>query len=157
VQGVQLETLHWVLLAIVIYTAMFIVVPPAKGPELAPFGFWFGFVQAVVVLYLGQTHFKVFRLVGDPSFFGVPLISTVIWIVPAVFFAYFFPWAGTTIRKAVLVLIFAAGAAFAQYALDLMGLFENLRWNPFYTFLLAVFTHSNMLGYLLAKNRTAWR
>jgi hypothetical protein len=33
------------------------------------------------------------------------------------------------------------------------GLFENLRWTPFLTFLLAVFTHTNMLVYLLVKGK----
>lgn len=40
-----------------------------------------------------------------------------------------------------------------QYILELPGMWVSLRWSPFYTFLLAVVTHSIMTGYLLIRYR----
>lgn len=148
------QTTYWVILLVISFTIMFLLVPPKQGPELSSFGFVFGLVQAVIVLWVGQSYFKLFKFVGDPTLFGIPMIVSLIWIPPAIVFAKYFHLANTLLKKGAYILVFATGSALGQYALDLLGMFASVRWNPFDTFLLATVTHSIMTVYLiLRKNK----
>lgn len=147
------QTTYWVVLLVLSFTIMFVLVPPKQGPELSSFGFLLGLVQAVVVLWLGQSYFKVFNFVGDPTLFGVPMITSLIWIPPAILFAKYFYLAETLPRKGAYILVFALGSALGQYGLSLLGMFESLRWNVLDTFLLALVTHSIMTVYLILRHK----
>lgn len=147
----ETATLNWVIITIVLYTAMFILVPLKKVAELSPFGFYLGLIQAAFLLWLGQSYLRFFLLVGDPVLFGIPLLSTVSWIPPTIIFAYYSPLADSPVKKIAYVLFFATGAVFVQYSMALMGLWKSLRWNLLYTFILAIFTHTLMTVILLYK------
>jgi hypothetical protein len=144
------QTLYWVLFAIGWFILMFLLVPPKQIPELARFGFWFGFIQAIVVMGIGQ-HYNFFRAVGDPNLLGVPLITSVSWIPPVIIFARFFPLADKSWKIVGYVLLFAFGTSLVQYFQKLIGMWESTNWIPVYTFFLAIATHSLMTGYLLLR------
>ena len=147
------QALYWVLFALAWFALMFFVVPPKQVQKLLPFGFWMGLIQASIVLFLGQVLFKFWRIVGDPTLLGIPVLTAVSWVPPAIIFARFFSWPKTGIQKYAYVLLFAFGTAFTQYLQSLVGMWVNLRWNPFFTFLLALVTHSIMTGYLILNEK----
>lgn len=144
------QTLYWVLFAIGWYGLMFLLVSPKQVPELSRFGFWFGLVQAFVVMGVGQ-YYGLFRAVGDPNLLGIPLLTSISWIPPVIVFARFFQLADNIWKVAGYVLVFASGTAMVQYFQKLLGMWESVNWNPFYTFLLAMATHSLMAGYLMLR------
>lgn len=150
----QPETMWWIVIFLASFTIMFIIVPPRKGPDLAPFGFWLGIVQAMAILWFGQTFFKVFLVKGDPTILGIPVSITLMWFPIAVIFAYFFPRMDTLLKKVVYIMVFAVGSSLGQFTLENLGLWESLRWNPLYTFLLAIVTHSILSGVLLVIARS---
>lgn len=148
-----METAYWVLLVIGAYAAMFVIVPPNEGPGLSPFGFWLGFVQALVILWVGQARLGLFVAIGDPTVLGIPILTSVLWIPPAILFAYYFRRIKTSFGRFGYVLFFAAGAAGVQYALELLDLWRNLRWNIIATFALAIATHSLMTAVLILRRK----
>jgi hypothetical protein len=149
------QTVYWILFTITLFIIMFLLIPPDHGPELSPFGFWMGLVQAFVVLYLGHAYLKLFNLSGDQTFLGIPLLTALSWVPPSILFAAYFPWANTVLKKAAYILAFASGtAAVQQFLLMPLGMWKNIHWSTFYTFLLAVVTHSIMTVYYLISNNT---
>jgi len=149
----QSETLSWIILFLSLFAIMFIIVPPRKGPELSRFGFWLGIVQAIFILWIGQHYLGLFLAKGDPTLFGVPIFVTLVWFPPTVIFAYFFPRADTTLKKFLYIFMFASGTTVGQIVLENFGLWVSLKWNPIYTFLLALVTHSIMTMVLLRFKR----
>lgn len=145
-------TLNWIFFFILAYVIMFIIIPPEEGPRLSPFGFWMGIVQAIVVLLFGQTVLKLFRLVGDPTLIGIPILTTLSWGPPAIVFVRFLSFQDNLLERVVLIGLFAAGAALAQIVLEFLGMWQSLRfWSPFWTFVLALGTHSVMTIYYVAR------
>ena len=113
-----------------------------------------GLIQAFIILWLGQTYLKLFRLSGDQILLGIPLLTSLSWFPPTILFAAFFPLANTTIKKAAYILAFASGTAIVQhFLLEPLGMWKNLHWNTFYSFLLAIVTHSIMTFYYLVNFR----
>lgn len=147
------QTLYWVLFVLAWYVLMYFLLPAGSTKKLLSFGLWFGFAQACVIQYLGQVLFKFWRIAGDPTLLGIPVLTAVSWIPPAAIFARFFSWMKTGLEKAAWVLFFAGGTAIANYLQSLVGMWVNLRWNPFFTFLLALAAHSIMTGYLMISGK----
>lgn len=147
------HTLYWFIFLIVSFIIMFIIVPPRLGPELSKFGFYFGLVLALIILGIGQGILNLFRLIGDPTFLGIPLITSVLWIPPTIVFAYFFTFTSKVFDRIVLIISFATGVASFQYLLKEFGMWESRIWSPIYTFLLAILTHSLMTAYLLLNKK----
>ena len=146
---IQMDSwLLWLMLTIMLYVALFILVPIRVIKQLAAFGFWFGFVQAIVITWLLQVYLKVFRLAGDPTFFGIPIFTAIAWIAPTIIFAAYFPKNKTWYYYPGYILVFAFGAVGTQMVLEQMGLWESIRWNPVLTFLLALVPHSIMSIYI---------
>jgi hypothetical protein len=143
------ETAYWLLILIGLFVSMFVIIPPTVGPRISHVGFYMGFVQAIFWLWLLQSYLKVFRIVGDPTVFGVPIITTIAWVPPSILFAYYFTNLHTFVERAALVLFFASGAALITYIVDTAGLWENIRWSPFHSFFLATFTHILISIYIL--------
>jgi hypothetical protein len=148
-----LNTLYWVLLTIGAYLFMFLLVPPQKELKMVVFSFWMGLIQAVVVLWLGQVYFRVFHIVGSPTILGIPILVTISWVPLSIIFGWYFRRANSQEQKAGYIGLFAVITAVAQYLLELAGLWINFRWNAFYTFILALVTHSLMAAYLKWGNR----
>lgn len=137
-------TRNWVLFTLFLYLVIFMLIPPRRGPRLSPFGFWLGFVQAVVLNAVCVGKLKLWKLPGDLFLAGIPLFTALAWIPPAILFANFFPAAKSRLLKSAYILLFAAAATFTQKRLRLMGMWENIRWKDFYTFPLAILTHTLM-------------
>lgn len=149
----QPQTMYWLLLMIGLFITMFVIVPPHVGPKLSYTGFWLGLVQALVLLRLGQAQFNLVRAVGDPTIFGTPILASLAWIPPVIIYAYYFQSTDTPFKKVVLLLIFATGATFVQYVLDLAGMWTNINWNLGYTFATATVTHIIISAFLLSRHK----
>ncbi len=148
-----LQTTYWLFILTGLTISMFVIIPPKLLLELSYIGFLFGFVQALTLIGLGQVYFRFFLLVGDPTVFGVPLISSLSWIPAVIIYAYYFKTADTLIKKIALLALTGAGAVAAQYILTIAGMWESLNWNLFYTFLLAIFAHTLISTYLFIQYR----
>jgi hypothetical protein len=144
-----LQTLYWLLLMAGIFATMFVIVPAKARRELLQVGFWLGLVQAFFWLWLFQTNFQLFRLVGDPTVFGIPVIASLSWIPAVILFAYYFSVMDTTVKIILLILLFAVGGGAIQYFLVMVGMWQNLNWNLGYTFILALTAHIVISTYLL--------
>ena len=144
-----IQTVYWMLIMVGAFILMFILVPPLRGLELSPFGFWLGLVQALVLLWFGQVYLKVFYFIGDPTFLGVPLLTSLTWIPLVILFAHYFTKSHSRMVKLLLIPLFSIGTGMGQYTIEIIGLFQSLRWSPVYTFFLALGTHSLMAGVLL--------
>jgi hypothetical protein len=147
------QTLYWFIIMIGAFIIMFIIVPPKLVPELSKFGFYFGLVFALIILGIGQGLLNLFTLVGDPTFLGIPLITSVLWIPPTIVFAYFFSFTYELYQRIILIVSFATGTAAFQYLLKEFDMWESRLWSPIYTFLLAILTHSLMTAYLLLNKK----
>jgi O-antigen ligase len=144
-----LQTLYWLLLMVGIFATMFVIVPAKARRELWQLGIWLGLVQAFFWLWLFQANFQLFRLVGDPTLFGIPVIASLSWIPAVILFGYYFFKMDTTVKTILLILLFAVGGVAVQYFLEMVGLWQNLNWNLVYTFILALTAHIIISTYLL--------
>ncbi|MEW5920040.1 MAG: hypothetical protein AB1796_03605 [Bacillota bacterium] len=140
----QRQTRNWLLFALGWYIMMFILIPPKRGSKLSPFGFWLGFVQAVILNWITVRNHKLWRLPGDILLSGIPILTSLAWIPPSIIFANFFPTAKSWFWKATYILFFAAGTTIIQYGQKCLGMWENIKWKDLYTFPLAVLTHTLM-------------
>jgi hypothetical protein len=147
------QNLYWIVFVIMLFVVMFITIPPKRGPILSPFGFWMGLIPAFGILWLGQVYFKFFRLIGAPALIGISILAAVAWIPPAILFAFYYPIKGLLWQKIGMVIVFASATTVVQYLLDLLGMWQNIRWSPFYTFLLAIVTHTIMGFYVQIKRK----
>ena len=146
-------TVYWLLFMVLAFTTMFIIMPREKILELLTVGFWMGLVQAVVLLWLGQVYLQVFRLSGDPTAFGIPMIASFSWLPAVVLFAYYFIQTSSAVKRIGLVLLFAAGSVVVQYILQRAGLWENLNWNLYYTFMLTLAAHTLISGFIVLTRK----
>lgn len=139
---------NWMLFTIAFYMIMFMLIPPKRGPKLSPFGFWLGFVQAVLLTGVCMRKLNLWKLPGDILVCGIPILTATAWIPPTILFANFFPAAKSRLLKGAYILLFAAGTTLAQHKLRLLGMWENIRWKDIYTFPLAILTHTIMAIFL---------
>ena len=137
----QRQTKNWLIFTLALYVILFIIIPPKRGPKLSPFGFWLGFVQAVIVTGIGVRNHKLWKLPGDILFGGIPILTSLSWIPTTLVFANFYPATKKWIWKALYVMVFGMGTTVIQYFQRLMGMWENIKWKDIYTFPLALFTH----------------
>ncbi|MDW7650154.1 MAG: DUF2165 family protein [Bacillota bacterium] len=144
----------WFMLTVFLYIAMILIIPQDKIRRLVPFGFWFGFIMAIVITGFFQTLFNAFRLVGDPTVLGIPVFTPLAWVPPTIAFAVFFPHHKPWYYYPGYILIFITGAVAVQLGLEWFGMWQSIRWNPFLTALLASLPHSLMTIYLAAKKVT---
>ncbi|MEW6623899.1 MAG: hypothetical protein AB1420_12365 [Bacillota bacterium] len=135
------KTLNWALFTIMWYIIMLILIPPKHRPKLFPFGFWLGFVQAILLNRITMRTYKLWRLPGDILIGGIPLFAALSWFPPAIIFAYYFPLTYNWIWKAAYIFFFAAGTTIAQHIQKRIGMWENINWKTIYTFPLAIVTH----------------
>ncbi|WP_028306316.1 hypothetical protein [Desulfitibacter alkalitolerans] len=139
------QTKNWILFTIAAYILMFMLVPPKKGPKLSPFGFYFGFIQAVILNWYAVRNHKLWKLPGDILLYGIPLLTCISWIPPSIIFAYNFPYKKEFCWKALYVLLFAFGTTVSQYVQGLIGMWDSKTWKTLYTFPLAICTHCIMI------------
>jgi len=123
---------------------MFIIIPPKKGPKIAPFGFYLGFVQGIVLNWFTVKILKLWKYPGDISLKGIPILTCICWIPTANLFAYFFPYGKNLTWKTGYILMFGTGTTIAQYIQGIIGMWESKKWKTIYTFPLAIITHTIM-------------
>ena len=138
------QTRNWVVFTIACYVLMFILIPPKRGPKVSPFGFYLGFVHAIMLNLLVVKAYRLWKLPGDILIYGIPLLTCVSWIPPSIIFAYYFPYGKKIITKAGYILTYAVGTTVVQYIQGLIGMWESKKWKPIYTFPLAIITHTTM-------------
>lgn len=137
----QRQTKNWLLFTIGLYIMLFIIIPPKRGLGLSPFGFWMGFVQAVILNWITVRKHKLWKLPGDILLAGIPVLTSLSWIPPTILFANFYPAAKKWLWKALYVTLFAFGTTLIQSSQKQLGMWENIKWKDIYTFPLALFTH----------------
>lgn len=142
------QTKNWIFFTIVSYVLMFILIPPKKGPKISGFGFYLGFVQAVILKWFAVKKYKLWKIPGDILIKGIPILTCISWIPPAILYAYYFPYGKKLSRKTGYIFLFALGTTIAQYIQGLIGMWESKKWKPIYTFPLAITTHSIMTIFL---------
>jgi len=140
----QRQARNWIIFTIGCYLLMFMIVPPKKGPRLSPFGFYFGFLHAVILNWLAVKTYKLWKLPGDILINGIPVLTCISWLPPAVLFAYFFPYDKKAIWKVAYIFFYSIGTTIVQYIQGLIGMWESKNWKPIYTLPLSFLTHSIM-------------
>lgn len=132
----------WLLLTILLFTALFILVPRRIIRQYLLFGLVLGFIQAIVIVWLFQFVLQCWELVGDPAILGIATLFTPIaWIAPTIIYAAYFPQDRRWYYIAGYVLLFALGAVVVQLILEALGMWRDIRWNPVLTGLLATASH----------------
>ena len=142
------QTKNWVIFAIASYVIMFMLIPPKKGVKISGFGFYLGFVQAVILKWFAVRKYKLWKIPGDILLKGIPILTCISWIPPAILYAYYFPYGKRLSWKTGYILLFALGTTIAQYIQGLIGMWESKKWKPIYTFPLAILTHTIMTIFL---------
>lgn len=137
-------TYRWFIFSFFWYVLMFILIPPKKGPKISPFGFYLGFVQAVLLNFIAVKKYKLWKLPGDILYKGIPLLTSLSWIPPSIVYAYYYPYHEKFRWKSAYTMLFAVGTAIVQYVQGLVGMWESKNWRPIYTLPLALLTHTIM-------------
>lgn len=151
------KSYYWLLLAALAWAVTFLLVPREKIKRLLSIGFWGGLVltiiiQVVSVYWLGLYKFNFMQF----PILGFPLFLPFIWFAETIIFMNFFP--ESTGKRAVYIIAFSAGVTLINWFLLSYGLQTLIRWNLFYTFLLALVTHTMIpYVYLAYKDRTKIR
>lgn len=142
------QTYYWIGLNIIAAAGMFALVPVKRIKQL----FWFGLIGGIGlsgVIFVANNLIHLWTTIGGIKLFGLyPLLPGIAWFFPEVIFANYFPKNHSLFTKVVYVLLFAAGSMAAQYVFDLLGMWRNIHWNLFYTFLLATATHTILSLYM---------
>ncbi|HBV88542.1 MAG TPA: hypothetical protein DEF42_18315 [Desulfosporosinus sp.] len=142
------QTKNWIVFTLALYTTMFILIPPKRGPKVAPFGFYLGFIHASILNYFTAKIYKLWKYPGDILLKGIPIFTCLSWVPIANIFAYFFPYRKNSIFKAGYILMFASATTAVQHIHGFIGMWESKKWRTMYTFPLAVFTHTIMTLFL---------
>lgn len=138
------QTKNWTIFAIITYVIMFMLIPPKARQRVSPFGFYLGFIQAVLLNLFALNKYKFWKLPGDILICGIPLLTCLSWIPTSIIFAYYYPYGKKLFWKTGYILFFAVGTTIAQYLHGLIGMWESKNWRPIFTFPLAIITHINM-------------
>jgi hypothetical protein len=142
--------LLWLLLTSLLYIGMFLLVPRRLIQTYLPMALVYGWVQAVIVIWIFQFSLQMWRLAGDPVLLGITTLFTpVAWIAPTIIFAAYFPRDRTWLKIGGYILLYALGAVATYLFLQQLGLWENIRWNALRTGLLSLAAHLNISLYLL--------
>jgi len=122
--------------------------PLKKGPRISGFGFYLGFVQAVILNFIAVKKYKLWKIPGDVVIKGIPILTCISWIPPSIIYAYYYPYGKKLSWKTGYILLFALGTTIFQYIQGLIGMWESKKWKPIYTFPLAIVTHTIMSMFL---------
>lgn len=138
------QTKNWVVFTLSLYIIMFLLIPPNRGPKISRFGFYLGFVHAIILNWFAVKKYKLWKMPGDILIYGIPLFTCLSWIPPSIIFAYYFPYGKTLTWKAGYILFFALGTNITQYIHGVIGMWESMKWKPFFSLPLAILTHTIM-------------
>ncbi len=110
-----------------------------------------GIFLAIMIQWLGQTYFKLWYLPSDIQILGIPVFTVISWFPPTIIYAAFFPRDRKWYKIAGYILLFAAGSAAVQYVMTILDMWVNLRWNSWYTLILAILAHMLITVYILTR------
>lgn len=142
------QTRNWTIFTFITYLVMYMLIPLKAGPRVYPFGFYLGFMQAVILNFFAYKNYKLWKMPGSILIFGIPLLTCLAWIPTSIIFAYYYPYGKKLFWKTSYILLFAVGTTIVQYIHGLIGMWESKRWKPIYTFPLAIATHTIMAVFL---------
>lgn len=138
------QTRNWIVFAIVSYIFMFMLIPSKQVSKFSKFGFYLGFVQAVILKLIAFKKYKLWKLPGDILIYGIPILTCLAWVPPSMIFAYYFPSGKKLSWKTGYIMLFAIGTTIIQYIQGLIGMWESKKWKTIYTLPLAITTHTIM-------------
>lgn len=143
------QTYYWIVLLGILIVAMFSLVPMERIRRLYVFGLVGGIGSAVGIFMLASV-FQLWTIIGGIELFDdFPILPSICWFFPTVIFGCYFPKSDSFIARAGLVLLFAAGSVVAQLVFEELGMWKSIHWNLFYTFLLAITTHTILSLYMM--------
>lgn len=138
----------WTLVNVFLFVILLVLVPLERIKKLFVYGLIGGTGLAIVIFYVADA-LNLWNLVGTIKIFNISILPAVAWFFPVVIFANFFPKSDLVISKILYILMFATGSVVVQYGFAILGMWENINWNLFYTFLLATGTHTFLTLYLM--------
>ncbi len=145
-------SLFWLFLFVMLSLIMVLTVPESRIWKILPFGLVSGFVLSfgLMYLYVNVFHWWRFNYPGVFSLAGVPLLASLSWTPAVIIYTHFLSW----LKKKWLFYGYVAGAAlltalFVQW-LVAVNYLEFIRWNFFYTVIMALILLS-ALNYYLAQ------
>lgn len=145
----MVQVYYWLALLGILTIALFLLVPLDRIRQLFVFGLIGGVGLAVVVFTLASL-LNVWTTIGGIKLFGyIPILPSIAWFFPTVMFGNFFPKSDSWVVRGGWILLFALGSVVLQYVFDVLGMWRSIHWNLFYTFLLAVTTHTLLTFYMM--------
>ncbi len=145
-------SLFWIILFILLSLVTIIAVPRSKILKILPFSLVSGFILSFVLMYLYVNIFRwwEFNYPGVISLAGVPLFASLSWTPAVIIYSHFLSWPkGKWLFYGYIAGAALATALFVQW-LVLVNYVEFIRWNFFYTIVMALVLFS-VLNYYLAK------
>ena len=144
-----MEVFWWIGFNILLLVVTFLLVPMERFKQLFVYGLIGGSGLAIPIFFIAN-YFELWETVGGIDLWmDVPLLPTTAWFFPVVIFGHFFPKSDSFLAKLGYIAFYALGAIVVQYTVARMGLWINKNWNLFYTFLLALTTHSILTLYIM--------
>lgn len=143
---------YWILVNVFLLVITLVLVPLERIKQLFVYGFIGGTVLAVIIFFVADI-LDLWETVGSIEVFNVPILPTIAWFFPVVVFANFFPKSDLLISKILYILLFAVGSVVVQYTFTVLGMWINIKWSLFYTFLLAIGTHTFLSLYLMSTEQ----
>ena len=116
------STRSWVIFTIASYLLMLMLIPSKQGAKLSKFGFYLGFIQAVILKWLAVKKYKLWKIPGDILLGGIPILTCLSWIPPSMIYAYYYPFGKRLFWKIGYMLLFAFGTTIAQYIQGILGI-----------------------------------
>ena len=116
---------------------------------LAPGIIW-GFGVALILIYVMQNVFAFwyFQNIDILLINNIPIFLSATWIPLVMVFVYLLVIFPSKIGVVLLNILFPAGATLSHYIFISLNILSYSNWNLFYTFLVSLFIHLAITGYL---------
>lgn len=141
----------WIGLAVVVWVAALILVPPRRFGGLLPIGIIAGFFLALVIQYIAIDLLNLWRFnltFAGPSVYRVPLMLPLAYIPEVILFIHFFPV--NNVSRVFYIFLFALANTLVEWGFVGAGLRFYVHWNVLFTFALAVILHLVVLWLYVA-------
>lgn len=134
------QSLNWIIFVVTIWVITFGLVKGNRIKELASVAIWGGVALTIFVQIMGIHIFNLWKFRYDYfTVLGIPLSLVVAWAAEVILFANFFP--SRPIWQGIYIFTFAFVSMILNVYFKIIGLQILIRWNIFYTFLLAIVIH----------------
>ena len=144
------SSLFWVMLFVLISLIAVFTVPKPRIVITLPFALLSGFVLSfgMMYLYVNVFHWWKFNYTGTFSVAGVPLLSSLSWTPAVIIYTHFLSRLKKKWQFYGYILGASVATAFSVQILVIMNYVEFIKWNIFYTFVMALVLFSGLNYYL---------